>query len=40
MSIMVKYYDIKGLLHKYKLTNNLNLDVSTDLIANPDYYKK
>jgi hypothetical protein len=37
---MVKYYDIKGFLHKYKLTNNLNLDVSTDLIANPDYYKK
>ncbi len=40
MSIKVKFYDIKGLLHDYRLTNNLNLDVSTDLIANPEYYKK
>lgn len=40
MSITVHYFDIKGLKHSYKLTNNLDLTVSVDLIANPLYYKK
>lgn len=40
MSIIVHYYDIEAAEHSYKLTNNLDLTVSVDLIANPLYYKK
>ena len=40
MSIAVHYFDIGGKEHRYKLTNNLDLTVSTDLIANPEFYKK
>lgn len=35
MSIAVHYFDINKKEHRYKLTNNLDLTVSTDLIANP-----
>lgn len=40
MSIAVHYFDIKKKEHRYKLSNNLDLTVSTDLIANPEFYKK
>ena len=40
MSISVHYFNAKGKENLYKLTNNLDLTVSTDLIANPQYYKK
>lgn len=34
------YFDAQGAEHRYKLTNNMDISLSTDLIANPDYYKK
>lgn len=40
MSMFIKFTDIKGEKHQYKLTNNLNFTCSTDLIANPNYYIK
>lgn len=40
MSIAVHYFDINGKQHRYKLTNSLDLTVSTDLIANPEFYRK
>lgn len=40
MSIAVHYFDIDGEEHQYKITNNMDIALSTHLIANPDYYKK
>jgi hypothetical protein len=40
LSIAVHYFDINGGEHRYKLTNNMDISLSTDMIANPDYYKK
>lgn len=38
ISIFAQYTDDKGKRHSYKFTNNLDITLSIDLIANPRYY--
>lgn len=40
ISIFNQFIDKVGQKHSYKLTNNLDISLSTDLIANPHYYIK